>query len=327
MQHYITGLMLIVATSVGLVLLSGPVASAFAPAPASPYSQAAAPLQRASPAPIATAVPRPTAPPSPLPNPSPASTASPTPLPYLQGDPAPVLDGELVMRTYSLDFYRLPGSLDAETIRAIALPIEESLAVTAAKIGLPWISGRVAVRLEPAQTGICAIRGLTMSHERTIRLFYGPDTDPQRVVSIMAHELFHQLQHDYYGWSQHRRSDIILLEGMATWGSSDYFRDATGRPIYQTRVHEALETGALLPLTTSLDADCRTSTRVNIYNQWASFVEYLYHSYGREQLDQVYSLSTGRAPGSANYRAVYGKSLSELEQEWLIWLRTRAPQP
>jgi hypothetical protein len=166
-----------------------------------------------------------------------------------------------------------------------------------------------------------------MSHDRTIRLFYGPDSDPRRIVSLMAHELFHQLQHDYYGWPQHRRSDIILLEGMATWGSSDYFRDELGRPLYQTRVREALEAGTLLPLTTSLTADCRTTTRVNIYNQWASFVEFLYLRYGREQLDTVYARSSGRAPGSADYRGVYGKTLAELEADWLDWLRSPALQP
>jgi hypothetical protein len=323
MRNLFFGLLLCTIMGGLIVILSGSPARAFAPAlPEAAHGPVRA-MQRASPAPITTAVPLPSATPTATPPP----TASPTPLPYLPGDPAPQLAGELVMRTYSLDFYRLPASLDAETIRAMAMPIEESIAVTSAKIGLPWISGRVAVRFEPAQTGICAIRGLTMSHERTIRLFYDPGSDPQRIVSLMAHELFHQLQHDYYGWPQHRRSDVILLEGMATWGSSDYFRDQFGRPLYQTRVREALEAGNLLPLTTSLEADCRTTTRVNIYHQWASFVEFLYGNYGREALDAVYSRSNGRAPGSADYRGVYGKTLAELEAEWLLWLRSPALQP
>jgi hypothetical protein len=30
-----------------------------------------------------------------------------------------------------------------------------------------------------------------------------------------------------------------------------------------------------------------------------------------------------RAPGSADYAGVYGKSLADLEQEWLAWLDRR----
>jgi hypothetical protein len=85
-------------------------------------------------------------------------------------------------------------------------------------------------------------------------------------------------------------------------------------------VQEAYEAGALLPLTTDLSADCRTTTRNNIYNQWASFTEYLLLTYGREQFDAVYRNSTGRPPGSAAYQAIYGKTLSELEAEWLAWV-------
>jgi hypothetical protein len=152
-------------------------------------------------------------------------------------------------------------------------------------------------------------------------MFYDPGSNLRRIESILAHEFIHQLQHDLYGARDHLRSDIILLEGMAMWGSSPYTLDSSGQPYYHAEVQQAFEAGTLLPLTTSLEADCRTSTRNTIYEQWASFTEYLLITYGREKLDAVYTRSAGRPAGSANYQAVYGKSLAQLEAEWVAWLQ------
>lgn len=237
----------------------------------------------------------------------------------LPGEAAPRLRGTMPMRTYSLDFYQLPGGLEADVIRAMALDVEAAISSGSGEIG-SGLSGRVSISFEPPQSGECAIRGLTLSNQRTIRLFYAPGTDPQRIVAILSHELFHQLQHDYYGERDHRKADNMLLEGMATWGSRNYFRDANGRPHYQNDVLRVLREGALLPLTTNLVADCRTTTRVNIYNEWASFVEYLLATYGRERFDALYRSSTSRAAGSANYQRIYGKTLEQLDADWQVWL-------
>lgn len=252
--------------------------------------------------------------------PEPTATPAPPSGPILLGgEPAPVLAGELAMRTYSIDFYRLPGGMRAETIQRLGLPAEQAIISGSLKLGI-GLAGRIAIRFEPPQTGPCAIRGLTLSSQRTIRMFYEPEVDPNRVLAILAHEFIHQLQHDYYGTQDHLNSDVILLEGMAVWGSSPYYRTADGQPLYHVLAKQALHEGTLLPLTTSLEADCRTTTRVNIYNEWGSFVEYLLVTYGREKLDAVYRDSTGRPAGSANYQAVYGKPLAELEAEWIAWL-------
>ncbi len=291
------------------------------PAPTATPDQTGRPFAALRPvgeAPLATSTPLATpAPPTPTPAPP---TPTPSPLPDLSGAPAPVLRGTLVISTYSLDFYQFPGGLPEESIRALAVPTERTIGVISQRMG-SGLRGRVSIRFEPPQQGICAIRGLTISRDRTIRLFYEPDTDIQRIIRLLSHELFHQLQHDRYGTGPHARSDNILLEGMATWGSQDYFVDEQGNPTYQQEVRYGLDTGTLLPLVTDLDVDCRTTTRNNIYSQWASFVEYLIQTYGREKLDAVYVNSAGRKAGSAHYVGVYGKTLAELEAEWLEWLR------
>lgn len=285
------------------------------------------PVAEAAPAAIPTVQPvqLPTVTPIPTPLPPPTATPAPTPTPapYLEGDPAPPMPGELAMRTYSLDLYRSAGGMEADIVQALGIEAESAIVAGSQVIGR-FLSGRVSISFEPPQRGPCAIRGITLSNERKIRLFYEPETDPQRVLGILAHELFHQLQRDYYGERDHRKADVILLEGMAVWGTADYFRQPDGRALYQHRVKEAEARGELLPLTTSLEADCRTTTRNNIYNQWASFVEFLVETRGREALDAVYRSSSGRPAGSSNWSAVYGQSLDELEAAWRVWL---AQQP
>ena len=56
-----------------------------------------------------------------------------------------------------------------------------------------------------------------------------------------------------------------------------------------------------------------------LYYEWASFVDYLIGTYGREKFDALY-VSGHSAPGSADYTGVYGKRLDVLEQEWQAWL-------
>ncbi len=322
MRYFMMLMLLVVSTGCGQVrlphaVLQPPVAHAYqeplpttTPAPDGRVGQS----RRVAPVDPAPVSPMPPSTATPLPTETPATAP-----PLLEGEPAPVLRGNMVMRTYSIDFYRSPGGLNESTILALSLAAEEAVVSGIGRIGA-GLKGRIAIGFEPPQTGPCAIRGLTLSNQRTIILYYEPDTDPNRVLSILAHEFIHQLQHDYYGPADHLVSDVILLEGMAVWASSPYFMTSEGQTLYHVRAKQALLDGALLPLDTDLEADCRTTTRVNIYDQWGSFVEYLLLTYGRESLDAVYRDSTGRSPGSSNYQGVYGKSLRDLEAEWVAWL-------
>ena len=57
-----------------------------------------------------------------------------------------------------------------------------------------------------------------------------------------------------------------------------------------------------------------------LYYEWASFVDFLITTYGREQFDRLYVSGGGGAPGGADYAGVYGKELHALEAEWIAWL-------
>jgi hypothetical protein len=233
--------------------------------------------------------------------------------------PAPILPGTLVTKTTYLDLYRVEGGLPITTVLEMAPDFEDAISRVGLRLGAQLI-GRVAISFEPPQTGSCALRGLTRSHERTIQLYYGPEAPRQVILPIVAHELAHELQHDYYGWDAHRRSDTILLEGQATWASADYSRSADGRPTWASAAEQALAVGQLLPLATDLERDCRRTTRNAAYTGWASFVDFLIDTYGHERFDRLYRSGNGRDTGSADYAEVYGKSLDVLDQEWRAWL-------
>jgi hypothetical protein len=309
--------------AIALVVLTG-----CAPVPRAPPSAAPALVTQSSTAPAATAImpittaTAPTAAPAVLPQAQPAlptttTTVMLTPSQFA-GTPAPALAGQLISRTARLDLYRIDGGLAITALLDLAPQFEQAIDRVGERMGA-HLSGRVALSFEPAQSGPCALRGQTLSHQRIIRLYYAPETPEQRVLAVVAHELAHELQHDYYGWPAHQKSDLILLEGQATWASGDYALDSHGQPTWQSAAETALAEGNLLPLDVSLEADCRTATRNSAYTGWASFVAFLI-SAGRERFDALYRSGRGHRPGTADYTGIYGKSLHELDQDWRGWL-------
>jgi hypothetical protein len=277
-----------------------------APAAASPIAATRSAVSTAAPqAPTNTAPPAAT----------PTAVRSPSPF---AGTPAPELAGDLIIQTARLDVYQIEGGLAITALLDLAPQFEHALDRMGERMGAQ-LNGRVALSFEPAQRGPCALRGLTLSHQRIIRLYYAPETAEQRVLAIVAHELAHELQHDYYGWPAHQRSDLILLEGQATWASGDYALDSQGRPSWQSAAEAALSAGNLLPLDVSLEADCRTATRNSAYTGWASFVAFLLQA-GRERFDALYRSGGGHRPGTADYAGIYGKNLHDLDQDWREWL-------
>jgi hypothetical protein len=135
----------------------------------------------------------------------------------------------------------------------------------------------------------------------------------------MAHEFVHQLAQDRYG-PAHLSADLILAEGVATWGAGRYWLGGT--PNFRTWVRGV---GIQYPLTESyVDASGRNPSikAMNTkYYQWASFVEFLIETYGRAKFDQVYVTGSG-LPGTSDYQGVYGKDMPTLEQAWTQWIQS-----
>lgn len=172
------------------------------------------------------------------------------------------------------------------------------------------------VRVEVGHEPACNLNGLAYTEQRLIQVFTCSELPRIRAVNIVAHEFVHQLAHDRYG-EPHMSADLILAEGVATWGAGKYW--LASYPDFRHFVRENYKNnGVLLPLATSYVG--RPVSDMNmLYYEWASFVEFLLERYGREMFDAVY-VSGSQTPGSAAYAKVYGTSLAELENEWLSWL-------
>ncbi len=162
----------------------------------------------------------------------------------------------------------------------------------------------------------CALNGIAYTDERRVQVFTCPDLPRSRAVNILAHEFVHQLAHDRYG-PQHLQADLILSEGIATYGAGTYWLG--DKPDFKTFVRETYY-DHLLPLATTYVG--RPIADMNkLYYQWASFSEFLITTHGREKFDAVY-VTGSQTPGSADYAAIYGDTLEELETQWLAWLET-----
>ncbi|PDW03811.1 hypothetical protein CJ255_06990 [Candidatus Viridilinea mediisalina] len=161
----------------------------------------------------------------------------------------------------------------------------------------------------------CGLHGIAYTEMRTVQVFTCASIPMGRVVNIAAHEFVHQLCHDHYG-PAHLEADLILMEGIATWGAGSYWLgDAAD---FRSFVRPWVAEDRALPLATSYVG--RPISDMNqLYYQWASFVEFLIEHEGRERFDMLY-VSGANSPASADYLGVYGRDFGALEAEWLAWV-------
>jgi hypothetical protein len=161
----------------------------------------------------------------------------------------------------------------------------------------------------------CGLHGIAYTDVRTVQTYTCPNIGRDRAVAIMAHEFVHQLEQDRYG-AAHLSADLILSEGTATWGAGEYWLG--GKPDFRTYVREQRSGGLFYPLATHYNG-LGVAAMNGLYYEWASFVDFLIGTYGRDKFDRLY-VTGHSAPGSADYAGVYGKGLDELEREWQVWL-------
>jgi hypothetical protein len=192
---------------------------------------------------------------------------------------------------------------------ALADDLKQALAYVSQRFGsLPARHFNAVVTREDS----CFLHGVAHTEERTVQVSTCNDIGRARAVSIMAHEFVHQLAQDRYG-PAHLSADLILAEGVATWGAGEYWLG--GQPDFRGYVYSV---GIQYPLAQTY-AGLGVNAQNAMYYQWASFVEFLISTYGRESFDRIYMAGKG-APGSADYQGVYGKDISVLDQEWQAWV-------
>lgn len=237
------------------------------------------------------------------------------PTTFLPGK-GPELPGELVFSGRRLDFYVGKNTFTADQVAELGARSELALSYVQRRFAVQ-LSRRVSVGvytkgLAPSR----GTRGIAHTREDFVRIFYQPGEDMQKALVIISHELGHQLQAEAYGNDAQSRADIVLLEGLATWISGEYWLHMVDAPSWQARSRELVRAGygANLAAVGNIDSD-------TAYELWAGFVDYLATTYGWDKFNALYVSGCGRAPGSADYQGIYGKSFSELAREWRATLK------
>lgn len=224
----------------------------------------------------------------------------------------PELPGSMVYSGRWLDFYVGSNTFTPDEVRELAVKSE---------LALRYVQRRFAVRLsERVSAGVYnpvlapdrSTRGIAHTAHDFIKIYYRPGEDMQSAVVIMSHELAHQLQAEAYGADAQKRADLVLLEGIATWISGEYWLNHVNAPSWQARSYQLLEQG----YGANLRFAHHSGNFDAAYELWAGFVDYLAETYGWDKLNALYVTGRGRSPGSADYRGIYGKSFVELEMEW-----------
>jgi hypothetical protein len=225
----------------------------------------------------------------------------------VQGDARPAEIAPAVPLTVRVD-----GQLYADQREPLDRDLDTALAYVTERFGSAPHS---AITVLVQHDGGCALAGVAYTDIREVRVSTCDGLPRDRAVAILAHEFVHQLAQDRYG-PDHLRADLILAEGVATWGAGRYWLG--GQPDFRSYVREQRRRGQSYPLATHY-AGLGAGGMNTLYYQWASFVEYLIGEYGRDAFDRLYGSGAGN-PGSAGYLSVYGKDLATLEREWEQWL-------
>lgn len=303
----------------------------FAPAPPPPVAVATATGWPTAARPTRTAPP--TATPSPPPTATPAPTWTPRPLPGRLATPEAVADADLIQRTRILDIYADPDIAPAlrDWLEAEGQHFDEIGATIERRLQVR-LQQRIVLLVQPPSEGRairqnCPARGAaTRLEDGTlfIWLFADSETALAQREAVVAHEIAHQAIRTKLG----EGGDTILNEGLANWAIPAYWRDWQAAPSFDAFVIESIADGRFVPLTETVERNLATptpgedcfDTRDQIYNEWASFVDYLLREYGWRAVERFWQQGNGRMRDDYDYRIGFGKPLAELEREWLAQL-------
>jgi hypothetical protein len=176
------------------------------------------------------------------------------------------------------------------------------------------LSAPVAVIFDRRDT--CGLDGAAYTQKRIIYLYTCSNTPAQRAINILAHEFVHQLAHDHYG-AAHLQADMILSEGLATWGAGKYWLG--DEPDFRAFVQRHYA-ASLLPLDSDYRAIGTIDAMNRLYYQWASVIDFVIEKHGRTGFDQLYSSGRGMSPNTADYNGVLGMNIEAIQPRWQAWL-------
>jgi hypothetical protein len=247
------------------------------------------------------------------------------------------LPGQKVLETEHFNFYVEDGyrPVDLEQLARTAEDIYADVSADMAADTGAESPNDVILSFQPPEERSCPARGMTLFAEPGPRviIFADEQTGEAQIQGVLAHELVHVIHS--IGFDRSLGGDRNLTEGLATWFSRDYWTAWHQTESLEEMVRGYLAAGEYVPLAEadvftvhpqaqgSNLADC-LDRRDLLYTQWASFVGYLVDTYGWEAfLDLLASAASevndegAIMPSPTDYQGLYGKSLDDLEEDWL----------
>ena len=291
------------------------------------------------------ALPSPTAQPLPTrartftPTPSPFPTGQPTFTPTVSPTPAPSL----------LDQYLPRRKQIAETEHFIFyaqddyIPVDQDWWTQEAERLYAYVSQRVQAKAKnkislaflPPEKRSCPVRGLAVASASPVVLIYA-DAQVQRpyLQAVLAHELGHAIP--AAGFADGLPDDLALTEGLGTWASGKYWAAWKNVPALDDLIRQYIAAGQYEPIHENYDlhgiypwqkntgpSQACLARRDRVYSEWAAFLGYLIDTYGWPDALRLFknpppiNESGRRIERPPDYEGIYGKSLNQLEWEWL----------
>lgn len=152
-----------------------------------------------------------------------------------------------------------------------------------------------------------ALRGRAFSAQRSVFVLYDGSGTPAERHYMLAHELTHMIAWNTYG----QPSSTMLSEGAAVAAGEVFLRQEPFIPLQQVCL--AYRRAGSLPSVAAPGAQFNGHLySLDAYYASGCFTQYLIAAYGNQKFGEVYPTS--------DYQRVYGKSLRDIEEEWLAQL-------
>ena len=188
--------------------------------------------------------------------------------------------------------------------------------------------------------GQCPVRGLAITGRVSgpLQAWVVADdkTATDQVIAVAAHEIAHHFGRARFGGI----GDSLLVEGIATWLAQESWLRWHGWDSLDEAVRGFRSAGTYVPFAqrdevqSPVSDEACLARRDTLYTEYASFVGFLIDGYGlvrfEELAETIATVAITVRPGPPtptpsralrapmpDYQAVYGRSLEELEQEWL----------
>ncbi len=200
---------------------------------------------------------------------------------------------------------------------------------------------KIPLGILPPEQRACPVRGLTIPTDHALIVVYADAQSPRPYLqAVLAHEIGHAIAAE--GYPGGVPDEISLSEGLATWGAEKYWDAWKNVPSLDALIRDYIQQGVYEPLTSNYDlhgiypwqsnigpTESCLARRDKVYSEWADFLGYLIQQYGWDKAHQLFRLPKPAAEAGQTilyppaYQQIYGKTLNQLEYEWLVYLQSQ----